>query len=184
MAVLLLTASFPLASFQYNSFDTYSIHVVIYPCHVVNSVRLPLRFVRFSAATAAFFLTDDFGVSWQSTQFFLSWFQQLLESENTDCQNVPESSVPATAAAGFSRILQDRANPCLAPPPGLPQMPCRLACPAASAMPPSAFPSAPARPTVVRPRSSPGLTPRHHPQPHAKGQRAKDGKAPRAATLL
>jgi hypothetical protein len=69
---ILLTASFPLASFQYNSFDTYSIHVVIYPCHVVNSVRMPLQFVRFSAATAAFFLTDDFGVSWQSTQLFLS----------------------------------------------------------------------------------------------------------------
>ena len=33
--------------------------IVIYPCHVVNSVRFPIRVVRFSAATAAFFLTDD-----------------------------------------------------------------------------------------------------------------------------
>ena len=74
------------------------------------------------------------------------------------------------------------ANPCLAPPPGLPQMPCRLACPAASAMPPSAFPSAPARPTVVRSRSSPGLTPRHHLEPDAKGRRAKEGTGPPAAT--
>ena len=52
------------------------------------------------------------------------------------------------AAAGFSRNLQEQANPSLAPPPGLPEMPCRLACPAASAMPPSAFP-----PDAVRPKT-------------------------------
>jgi hypothetical protein len=54
-----IASTFPRCVDDYWAMITAAYSIVIYPCHVVNSVRFPIRVVRFSAATAAFFLTDD-----------------------------------------------------------------------------------------------------------------------------
>jgi hypothetical protein len=70
---------------------------------------LPLRFVRFSAATAAFFLTDDFGFSWPPTQFVFHDFSSCwnLKTLTADLyQNRLFQPQLQQDSAGFCRIWQ------------------------------------------------------------------------------
>ena len=85
---------------------TYSI--VIYPCHVVNSVRLPVWFVRFSAATAAFFQTDDFGAAGLLVKFGIRFFQQLLEVEYNDCCTLPILADPDAVCSSCCWIWSEQ----------------------------------------------------------------------------